>query len=117
MKGQVWLKSQGDLHRISIELTVDLGARASDSRALGTVQHPKLDTGPIGHPAHEPIKGIDLAHQMTLAQTPDGGVAGHLTKCFKPVGQEEGSRSKTCSSGGGLTSRMSTADDDDVPGH
>ena len=62
----------------AVELAVGLGARALHGRALGAVEQPELDAGRVGHPAHQAVERIDLAHQVALAEPADGRVAGHL---------------------------------------
>ena len=66
------------LHGRAVELAVGLGARPLHGRALGAVEQAELDAGRVGHPPHQPVQRIDLAHQMALAEPADGRVAGHL---------------------------------------
>src|SRR4051812_49666825 len=65
------------LYGSGVKLAVRLSARSANCWTLATVQHPKLDPTGIGRPAHETVQGIDLTDQMTLAETADGGIAGH----------------------------------------
>ena len=39
---------------------------------------------------HRPAEGIDLAHQMSLANTADGWIATHLANRLDIVGQQKG---------------------------
>jgi hypothetical protein len=40
------------LHGLAVELAVGLGAGALNGGAFASVQHPELDAGFVGHPAH-----------------------------------------------------------------
>ena len=62
----------------AVELAVGLGARALHGRPLGAVEQAELDAGRVGHPAHQAVQRVDLAHQVALAEPADGRVAGHL---------------------------------------
>ena len=52
-----------------IELAVGLGPRPSDRRSLAPVEQPELDSGLVGHPAHQAVERVDLPDQVALAQT------------------------------------------------
>ena len=60
-----------------IEFAVGLGARSAHCRPLASVEQAELNTGCIGGTTHQSVEGIDLANEMTLAETADGRVAGH----------------------------------------
>ena len=80
------------LHGLAVELAVGLGARALHGRPLGAVEQPELDAGRVGHPAHQAVQGIDLAHQMALAEPADGRIAGHLADGREGMRDERGAR-------------------------
>ena len=75
---QVGGGANGRLHRLAVELAVGLGARALHGGTLGAVEQPELDAGGVGDAAHQPVEGIDLAHEVALAEAADGRIAGHL---------------------------------------
>ena len=104
------------LHRGGVKLAVGLGARSADGRTLAAVQHPELDAAGIGDPAHQAVQGVDLADQMTLAETADGGIAGHRADGRKAVGHQRGLRAHPRSRARGLAAGVAAADDDDVEG-
>src|SRR6185369_11516566 len=56
------------LHRLAVQLTIRLRARPPHRRTLAAVEHAELDPGPVDRPAHDPVEGIDLAHDMTLGE-------------------------------------------------
>ena len=70
----------------------------------------------IGDPAHQTIQRIDLADQMTLAETADGGIAGHGPDGRETMGHEGGPGAHPRSGTRGFTAGMAAADDDDVEG-
>jgi hypothetical protein len=49
-----------------------------DGGTFRGVQQPELDTGGIGGQAHLTAEGIDLANDVPLGLSPDGGVTAHL---------------------------------------
>ena len=102
------------LHRPAVKLAVRLGARAPHRRPLAAVEHAELDAGAIDGPPHEPVEGVDLAHQMALGEAADGRVAGHLADGLAPVGQQQRARAATCRRGRGLAAGVPAAHDDDV---
>ena len=75
---EVGLLGQQRLHGLAVELAIGLGARAAHGRPLGKIEGAELDAGAVDGAAHDAVQGIDLAHQMALAQPADGGIAGHL---------------------------------------
>jgi len=76
------------LHRFTVEPPVRLCPRSPHRCPLAPVEKPELDPRGVGRAPHDPVQGIDLAHQMTFAQTPDRRVAGHLADGCQVVRQE-----------------------------
>ena len=68
----------------------------------------------VGQPAHQPVEGVDLAHQVALAQAADGRVAGHLADGLELVGEQQGARAEARRRGRGLAAGVPAADDDHV---
>ena len=106
--------ADGRLHREAIELAVGLGARPLHRGALGTIEQAELDAGGVGHPAHQAVQRIDLAHQMALAEPADGRVARHLADGGELVGDQRRARAHAGSGSGGLAAGMAAAHHDDV---
>ena len=102
------------LHRGGIELPVGLGARTADRRALAAIEHAKLDAAGIGDPAHQTIQRVDLADQMALAETADGGIAGHRADGGETVRHQSGRRAHPGRRSRGLTAGVAAANHDDV---
>src|SRR5215831_14811222 len=65
-------------NRLAIDLAVGLRARPAHRRAFAAVEDAELDPRPIDRPAHDAVEGIDLAHEMALAEPADRRVARHL---------------------------------------
>ena len=99
---------------MAIEFPVGLGARSVHRRALAAVQHAELDTGPIDGPGHQPVQGVDLSNQMSLAQAADGGIAGHFTDGGFAMGDQQGARAAPRRRGRGFAAGVPAAHDDDI---
>ncbi len=111
---QVGRGADGGLHGGLVELAVGLGARALHGRALGAVEQAELDAGGVGHPAHQAVEGVDLAHQVALAEAADGRVARHLADGGEAVRDERRARPHARSRRRSLAAGMAAADHDDV---
>ncbi len=112
--GKIGLGIERGLHGAGIELAIGLGPRPPHRRPLAPVQHAELNAALIGHPAHQAVQGIDLAHQMPLAQPTDRRIAGHRPNGRPGMGDQRRGRACAGSGGGGLAPRMPTPHDDHV---
>ena len=108
------LVAQQRLHGAAVELAVGLGAGPAHRRALAPVEHAELDAGAVDDPAHQAVQGVDLAHQVALAQAADGRVAGHRPDGLDLVGEQQGARTQARGRGGRLAARVAAAHHDDV---
>ncbi len=104
------------LHRGGIELAVGLGPGSAHGGAFAAIEDAELDAAGVGDPAHEAVEGVDLAHQMALAQPPNGGVAGHGADGREAMGDECRPRAHARRGRGGLTAGVAATDHDDVEG-
>jgi len=75
---QILLPLERALHILLIPPAVRLRAQGVDSRALAQVQHPVLDARAIGRLRHLAAERVELAHEMALPRTADGGITGHI---------------------------------------
>ncbi len=73
-----------------------------------------MDAGPVNCLRHQTAQCINLAGQMTLANTADGRVATHLANCFQVLREQQGSRPHARSGSAGFSACMSTANNNDV---
>ena len=80
--GEIGGLSDQALHRQAVEFAIGLGARTLDGRSLATVENAELNPGSVGGARHQPVEGVDFAHQMALAEPADRGVARHHADRF-----------------------------------
>ncbi len=111
---KVRLPGQLCLDGLPIEPPVDLGPWPPHGRALGTVEQAELDSGCVGHAAHQAIECVDLPDQVSLAKAADGGIARHLPDRLDLVGQEQGAGAHARRRCGGLATGVPSSDDYDV---
>ena len=84
---QVYRGFQRRPHSLAIKFAVGLGAGPSHRRTLAPIEDAELDSGGIGDAPHQPVGGIDLAHQVALADPADGGIARHFAQRGALVGE------------------------------
>ena len=65
------------LHGFAIEAPIGLRARAAYGRPFCSIQKPKLNAGSICDAPHESVERINLADQMSFAESADGRIARH----------------------------------------
>src|SRR5881398_2310586 len=99
-----------------VELPVGLGAGRAHRRALAGIERAELDAGAVSRPGHGAAQRVDLAHQVSLADTADGRIATHLAQGLDALSQQQRARSHACGGEGRLGAGMTAADDDDVVG-
>ena len=112
--GEVRLVLEQPADRLAVEHPVRLRAGGTHRRSLARVQGPELDAGPVGGTRHRPAQGVDLAHQVSLADAPDRGIAAHLPQGLDALGDQQRARTHARGSQGGLGAGMAAADDDDL---
>ena len=91
-----------------------MGARSSNRRTLAPVKHTELDARTISRPAHEAIKRIDFPDKMPLAQSPDGGIAGHLPNRRKALRQKNRIGPESGRGSRGFRAGVATPNNDDI---
>ena len=102
------------LHLELVLPLVGLGPGAVHRRPLGAVEDTEVDPSGIDRPPHEPSQGVDLAHELPLADAADGRVAAHLADGVE-VAREQGRPGPQPGRGTGrLDPGMAGADDDHV---
>src|SRR5262245_62169434 len=65
-------------HPLPVRLLVRLRARRPDGRSATSIEQLELDAGRVDRSAHQAAERIDLANEMTLGRTADGGIARHV---------------------------------------
>eukprot|EP00964_Phaeocystis_antarctica_P032006 scaffold18107_cov57-Phaeocystis_antarctica.AAC.3 len=73
--GEVGHLEQRAQHRGAVQVAVRLRARPLHRRPLASVQHAEMDAGLVDHAAHQTVEGVDLAHEVALADAADRRVA------------------------------------------
>ena len=94
--------------------TIGLDARPPDGGPLGTVEHAVMDRRGVGRAADQPVEGVDLAHEMSLAEAADGGIAAHRADGRAIECHQGCTRAHTRSDGSGFTAGVAASHDDDV---
>ena len=74
---------------LPIQPTVGLGSGRADGGSLARVEDPELDAGTVDGPRHRATQGVDLAHEVPLADTAEGRVAAHLAEGLDALGQQQ----------------------------
>ena len=104
-------------------MPVRLAAGSAHGGPLARVQHAEGDPGAVRQSAHGTTQGIQLAHQLALAQTADGRVATHLPHAVRPLGEQNDPWRRAGSAPphaqgrqGRLDPRMPRPDHEDAPG-
>src|SRR6185436_12031467 len=111
---QIILVADFLLHASPVKFTIRLGPWPAHCWSLGTVEQTELNSSAVSNPAHQAIKGIDLAHQMPLAQSANGRIARHLANGRKLVRDKSRVCTKPRRSRRGFNTRMAAADDNDI---
>jgi hypothetical protein len=73
-----------------------------------------MDARHVRGTAHEPIKRVDLANQMPLANAANGRIAGHLADRRTLVADENCARTKSRCRRRSFTAGMTSTDNNDV---
>ncbi len=66
------------LHGELVKFLVGLGAGRVHGRALGAIEHAKLDSRCIDDFAHLAAEGVNFPNDLSLGDAADGRVAAHL---------------------------------------
>ena len=61
-----------------ISLFVALCPWCPNTRSFGRIEHSKLNARGVGIESHRAAESVDLANDVALGETADGGIAGHL---------------------------------------
>ena len=93
---------------------VRLRTQRVDRRALGHVEHARLDHRLVDVETHLPAERIDLTHKMTLAGPADRRIAGHHRQRRQVGRQHQRLFSHPRTGKRRFAARMPRADDDDI---
>jgi len=112
--GQIGGLADQRLHRPAVELAIGLGARALHGGALAPIEHPELNPGGVGGARHQPVEGVDFAHQMALAEPADRGVARHRADRFALLRHQRRACAEARRRRGRFAAGVTATNDDDV---
>ena len=101
-------------HPDAILLFVALCSRRPDSRPAARVQQPKLDSDLVGQLTHDAAKSVDLADEMSLGNTADSGITGHLCDQIEIQRHERCPQPHSRRCDGSLATRVAGANDQHV---
>ena len=86
---QPWLVFKLAAYRPAVKHPVGLRARGTHCRTLAGIEGAKLDTRHVSGTRHRTAECIDLAYQVTFADTADRGVAAHGAQRFDALCQQQ----------------------------
>ena len=101
---------QSPPHFPGIGRLVRLGPEGMDRRALGAVQHLRLDKGLVDVDPHLPAQGVHLPDQMALGTAADVGIAGHHRDALNAHGENDRGQAEPGTAERRLTARMPRPD-------
>ena len=104
---EVGLGLEHRAHLEAVGLLVALGAGRPDGGAARGVEQTELDADGVGDFGHDAAEGVDLAHDVSLGDAADGGIAGHLRDEVGVEGEQGGAQSHARGGHGGFTAGMS----------
>ncbi len=113
-QGEIGLVFQGLAHEGLVEGTIGLGAGGAHRRPFAGIEGAELDARMVGGTGHDAAQGVDLLHQVALADAADGGVAAHLPQGLDVMGQQQGTRTQARRGQCGLGPGVAAADHDDI---
>ncbi len=102
------------LDRCLEQRSVSLNPRPPDRAALRAIEHPVMDRRGVCRARDQPVEGIDLAHQVPLAEATDRRVAAHSPDCVEIEADEADARIHPRSHGGRLAAGMAAPDDEEI---
>ena len=112
--GEIGLRFHEVAHRVPVKHAIGLCPRRPHRRPFAPVQRAEVDARPVGGERHRTAQGVDLAHQVRLADAADSGVAGHLADGLDAHRQKQrpgpDAGGRECCLGAGVAA----ADDDDI---
>jgi hypothetical protein len=111
---QVRLALEERADRLAVELAVGLRTRRPHRGSLARIQGAELNPGAVGGARHRAPEGVDLAHQVSLADPADRRVAAHGAECLDALRQKERAHAHARRGQRRLGAGVSATDDDDV---
>src|SRR5688500_17051440 len=98
--------------RPAVQSAITLRSRRPDCRPLAPVQYSELEHGQICRARHDSAECIDLAHDGSLGDAANRGIARHLSDRFERAGDEPDARTKPRRRNGRFSAGMAAAHND-----
>ncbi len=111
---EVRLGLQNFAHLDAVLLLVALRSRGPDGGPAGSIEQTELNADRVGDFAHHAAQRIDFAHQMTLGNSADRGIAGHLRDQVEIQRKQRGAQAHAGTRHGGFAACVAGADDDEI---
>lgn len=99
-----------------VKYAISLGSGGPNRWSFTGVQDSKLDACFVGCRRHSTTQGVNLFHQMPLADAANRRVTGHLAQRFDAVGQQKRARADTGRRKRSLGAGVTAADNNDIKG-
>ena len=111
---QIGIGPQGVLHGLFVEIPIHLRPRSPHRRSLAPIQDAVVNARLVGRGSHDALQGIDFAHQVSLADSANRGIARQFAHRVEALRDEGRAGSRARGGGGGLAPRVPTAHDNHV---
>src|SRR6202162_4500867 len=98
-------------YRAPVKPSITLGARSPYRWTLAPIEHPELKNCEIRSSSHYPSKPVHLAHDSSLRNPADSGVASHLDDCLERASDEPYSRTQSSCCDRGFSAGVTATDD------
>ncbi len=76
--GDVRFPLEGVGHPSAVLALIGLRPRRPDGRTAASIEQLELDSGRVDRTAHQPAKRVNLANQVPLCRSTNGGIARHV---------------------------------------
>jgi len=75
---QIGIRAHGLLHGLLVQIPIHLCPRSAHRRPLAPIQYTVVNPRLVRRRCHDALQSVNLAHQLSLANVADGGIAREL---------------------------------------
>jgi hypothetical protein len=86
---EVGRRFQRFFHHLRVQALIRLSARRLHCRSFALVEQTDLNERAISHAPHQPAKGVDFTHQMSLRRAANRWIARHMRQFVEIDGQQQ----------------------------
>ena len=86
---EVLLVFQHSTNGVFVQMSVSLSSGGSYRWTLTRIKYSEMNTGVVSRQRHRAAQGINFFYQMTLANTADRRITGHLPERFDILGNQQ----------------------------